>query len=250
LATNSEDWRDLMTPKELAAYKAGGYGDGGILPKTAPKGSVYMERDKREVSFNEAYAQHQPGAMNENATFRSGAAPRLSQLEQDSGDDQVEQPPPTVPRLGHSELSRPMNELKALDPDVQAYNKQAVEAVDGLAGIPAHCVLCGEHLAGDQAQKRVTILLHDGKDKNRAVVYCASCFALQGVQLTPADDWAKGLTQEELRVWNVYVGPQALKQREISSKLGIHARKVSRIINKVRDARTRKGPQTPVKSIN
>jgi hypothetical protein len=49
------DWRSLMKPEELAAYEAGKYDNA----RTAPKEPSRVSRNKREVSFNPQFKEHQ-----------------------------------------------------------------------------------------------------------------------------------------------------------------------------------------------
>jgi hypothetical protein len=110
----TQSWRELMLPEELAAFDKG---------ETLPAESRRISRDKRDVHFNPEYAQHQPSH---------------------------------APELAH-------------------YYEECLNAIDGLAGLPTQCTVCGTGLEGDTKVNRATMVIHRDEE-NRAIPYCWNCF--------------------------------------------------------------------------
>jgi hypothetical protein len=194
-----EDWRDLMTPEELATYDAGDY---------RPEESHRVSRQKKEVEYNPEFMQHQQGCQNFDGTFRQAIV-----------EDETEQA-----------LRQPINKMPS-DP-TQA--KLLAEAIPALADVSAACFVCDETLR-DGRQDRVTLIIHaTGKDET--ATYCKTCFDEKNVlPLRPVDDWHSKVSARHLEIAERRAQGETFA--EIGEAMNVHPRKVSRMFAEVKVAR-------------
>lgn len=228
-----EAWRALMSAEELAAFDVGGYED----IEKAPRESDRVSRSKREVSYKPEFSQHQPGNQNSDGTFRRSAARNWDERKTGSSRNPQQGPDPDK-----DYLRVPIAQGTEQDPDLTAYYRKCIAAIEGFAEVPANCTVCGVFLRGDTKENRVTILLHSEKDT--VVVYCWPCFKEKNtLPLKAAQDWQSKVTDLHIAVWDRYQAGET--QQEIATLLSNGNRtltqsKVSRMLAEIREARAAK----------
>src|SRR5437899_7410853 len=143
-----ESWRDLMTPKELAAYDAG---------KPLPPESSRVSRSNRLTTYSPKIAEHQPDSQNGDGTYRRTKA----NISADGNTDNEQ---------------RVLLPADPPDPELRKFYQLALEAIDAYASLDSTCVDCGKYLPGDVTLPRTTILIHNAADDDRCRVFCGDCW--------------------------------------------------------------------------